>query len=246
MNKVRETSICRSSSRIADGCVVSRTWNVSCRNVRLITSGARDEPPMPRSTTASMSSTTESANCSRSSASSSMRHGSSSHPSHLPSSLPVQSAASRAQIRSTISVPSATLGGRQLAALRVDVLDDLAERVRELLHAFRLERVGDVVVVDAGGCELLQEPVRLVDPFEHGVAAHLAVILEGADRLERHRVHRLGADQLLDVHDVAVVGVLRRGGRPEAALLRRAFPLEVRPPRVVTREDLQVMLVREL
>src|SRR5260370_20197472 len=37
----------------------------------------------------------------------------------------------------------------------------------------------------------------------------LAVILVGQDRLLGHRVHRLGADQLLDIHRVRVGGVLR-------------------------------------
>ena len=146
MKSVRETSICASSARIACGCVVSRTWNVSCRNVRLITSGASDEPPMPSRTTASTRSTTESANCSSRSTSSRMRHGSSSQPSQLPSSAPVQTPESRAQIRSTIVASRS----RQRAALGADALDDLVERVGELLDALCLERLDDVVVVDAG------------------------------------------------------------------------------------------------
>ena len=53
-----------------------------------------------------------------------------------------------------------------------------------------------------------------IEVLEDGVAPHLAVILERLHGLERHGVHRLGADQLLDVDHVAVFGVLRRGGGP--------------------------------
>src|SRR6188472_4306501 len=164
---------------------------------------------MPRSTTASIRSTTRSAKVSSSSTSSRMRQGSSSQPSHFPSSRPVQTAGSRAQMRSTISAlmraPSSLRPyrpgsrSRQRAALLADAVDDLVERVGELLHALLLERVGHVVVVHACGGELLEELARVADSLEHRVAAHLAVLLERVDRLERHRVHRLRPDELLDV-----------------------------------------------
>ena len=87
-----------------------------------------------------------------------------------------------------------------------------------------LERLDDVVVVDAGLRELHEQLVRLVDVLDDGVAANLAVVLKRLDRLERHRVHGVRPDQLLDVDHVAVVRVLRRRRRPEAALLRCALP----------------------
>jgi hypothetical protein len=70
------------------------------------------------------------------------------------------------------------------------------------------------------------------------------VILERLDRLSRHRVHRSRADQLLNVQDVPILGVLRRCRRPQAPLGRRAFLDESIP--AVTREDLLVVLVGEL
>ena len=104
---------------------------------------------------------------------------------------------------------------------------------------------GDVVVVDARLGELRRAAAwAFSTPFEHRVAAHLAVILERLDRLERHRVHRVGPDQLLDVDHVAVVGVLGRRRRPQAALLVRALPFEILPAR--SRERLEKVLVREL
>ena len=57
------------------------------------------------------------------------------------------------------------------------------------------------------------------------------MILERLDRLERHRVHRVGADQLLDVEHVAVRRILRRRRRPQAPLVARALAGEVLPPR---------------
>ncbi len=102
----------------------------------------------------------------------------------------------------------------------------------------------DVVVVDARLGEILEELVRLVDALHHRVAAHLAVILERLDRLERHRVHGVGPDELLDVHRVAVGGVLRRGRRPQRALRPRALALQVLP--ALALERLAEVLVREL
>jgi hypothetical protein len=54
----------------------------------------------------------------------------------------------------------------------------LLERVGELLHALRLERRDDVVVVDADLGELVEQGMCLVDALGQRVA-HLAVVLEG-------------------------------------------------------------------
>src|SRR5947209_3403938 len=199
MKSVCSRSIDASSARIACGWVVSRTWNASLRNVRRSTSGARLDPPMPSSTIASSpSSATPSANSTSSPTRSRIRPGSSSQPSHRASSAPVQTVESRSQIRS-MSVAESILasGGGELPTLRPHPLEELGERVGELLHALELERLGDVVVVDADFCELVEQLAGLLHALGDGVAAHLAVILERDDRLQRHRVHRLRADQLL-------------------------------------------------
>ena len=70
------------------------------------------------------------------------------------------------------------------------------------------------------------------------------MVLERLDRVARHRVDGVGPDQLLDVEHVAVLGVLGRGRRPQAALRRRALGGQRVP--VVAREDLLVGLVGEL
>ena len=76
------------------------------------------------------------------------------------------------------------------------------------------------------------------------VERHLAVVLEGLDRLLGHRVHGLGPDQLLDVHDVAVLGVLRGRRGPERPLRRRALGDQEVPG--LAGEELLVALVGEL
>ena len=119
----------------------------------------------------------------------------------------------------------------------------LDERVGELLHALLLQRVGHVVVVDAGIAQLVEQALRFVKTALQRLLDP-AVILKRLDRLLRHRVHRQRPDQLLDVHHVAVRRVLRRRGRPEAALRVRTRACEAVP--AVTREHALVVLVREL
>ena len=70
----------------------------------------------------------------------------------------------------------------ELAALRADAVEQLVERVGELLDALLLERLGDVVEVDAGQRELVEERPRLVDPLLER-RRDRAVVLERLDRL---------------------------------------------------------------
>ena len=191
------------------GCVVSRTWKRSRPNARRSTSGARLDPPIPSRTTssappaASASSPSSPSRCR-------IRSGSSSHPSHWASSCPVQTVGSRSQIRSTSSPGSrrlaASLGDAcsddQLAALRADPVEQLGERVGELLHALLLEHPRDVVDVDPGRGQLVEEPPRLVESLLER-QRDLAVVLERLDRLLGHRVH-----------GVAGRSAPRRRGRP--------------------------------
>src|SRR5437899_10080792 len=247
MNIVLPRSRVCSACRIIAGCVVSRTCNCFAPNVRFNTSGAREEPPMPSRTNVSNLVRASVANSTTSPARSCMRFGSSSQPSHLSSSVPVQTVASRAQIRSMSSccVATVTPPSRldELAALRADAVQQLLEGIGELLHALALQRGGDVVVVDASGSEIGEQLVRCVDVLRER-QLDLAVILEGADRLLGHGVHRLRADQLLDIQDVAILGILRRRGRPQAALFCGALRLEGLP--AWAGEHVEIVLVREL
>src|SRR5258706_1449092 len=200
---------------------------------------------MPSSTIASRpSSATWSANSATSATRSRMRFGSSSQPSHFASSAPVQTVESRSQILPMSSARFKVSRGGELPPLGAHPLEQLLEGVGELLHAFHLERLADVVVVDADRRELLEQLVRFLHTLRDRVASHLSVILEGFDRLLRHRVHGERADQLLHVHHVAVRRVLRRGRRPEAALWIRTLRGEELP--ALAGERSLEMFVREL
>ena len=87
--------------------------------------------------------------------------------------------------------------------------------------------------------------VRLVDPFEHGVGAEVAVAFgERVDRCLRERVHGVAADQRVDVERGGVRRVLRRRRRPQRALHPRALRRERVPARAGERRE--ELLVREL
>src|SRR4051812_6032481 len=70
--------------------------------------------------------------------------------------------------------PPPRLRRDQLVALGRHALEQILERVGELLHALPLEHGGHVVVVDPGFGELVDQRVRLVKPLRDRVAAHLA------------------------------------------------------------------------
>ena len=242
---VRSTSISRSSARIAAGCVVSRTWNAldaerlrgsprargssrPCRAGRRRRSRRRPA----RRTARAQGEPRASAPARRASRATSPRPRRSRPTRRAPRSCGRALALDR---RSR---------GYELAALGADAVEQLGERVGELLHALGLERRDDVVVVDAGVARARRSAAAPRRRPRAPSRLHLAVVLEGRDRLVRHRVDGLGRDQLLDVHHVAVVRVLRRGRRPEAALLRRALALEVLPARAGV--GLEPVLVGEL
>src|SRR5207248_3319399 len=159
------------------------------------------QPPTPSRTPYDTSTAPRSENASRSTSRSRMWRGSTRQPSQLASSPPVQSVGSRPQRRSTIAAGSSRSGSDELPALRADPLEQLLERIGELLDAFLLERVGDVVVVDPGPGQLVEQASRLVEALVER-RRDGAVVLERLDRLLRHRVDRVGADQRVDIERV--------------------------------------------
>src|SRR6266542_400288 len=113
---------------------------------------------------------------------------------------------------------------QDLALLR-DAALQLFERIAELLHALALQRPRYVVVVEPRLAEVVEQLARLVETLLERVG-YDAVVLERHDRLLRHRVDGVRADQLLDVEHVSVCRVLRRRRGPEAALQARALRRE--------------------
>src|SRR5262249_6046320 len=92
-------------------------------------------------------------------------------------------AADRARAGSRRRGPS---GGHQRLELALQALDQVGERLLELLDALLLEHLHDVVVGDAGLLEGAEDGARAVEVLEDRVAADLAVVVGGVDRLQRH------------------------------------------------------------
>ena len=153
-----------------------------------------------------------------------IRSGSSSQPSHFASSCPSRRsgrAPRSARTRSSMSITryAETSSPRFFATPSSSSLNESANFCTPSSSSVS----DDVVVVDAGLRELARAAASPRRAPRRDVVRDLAVILERLDRLDRHRVHGVRPDQLLDVHHVAVVRVLRRGRGPEAALRRRAL-----------------------
>jgi len=89
-------------------------------------------------------------------------------------------------------------------------VEELLERAGELLDALAVQGFGDVVVVHASASETVDERPGLREVvFETGFGLSVVVVL--LDGFFGHRVDGVGADQLLDVDGVGVVGVLGGG-----------------------------------
>src|SRR5438445_543631 len=99
-------------------------------------------------------------------------------------------------------------------------------RIGEQLDAIDAKVAGDLVHVDADRGKITQDLPGTLDVFEQA-GTNLAVLLERHHGLLRHGVHRLGADQLLDVHHVAIGRILGSRAGPETALHRRPRRSEV-------------------
>ena len=105
----------------------------------------------------------------------------------------------------------------ELLLLAGDLLEQFRDRIREQLHPVDLEVVGHFVHVDADAGQLAQHLAGAVHVLEQ-TRPYLAVLFEGHHGLLRHGIDRFRADQLLDVHHVAVVRILGTGAGPQAAL----------------------------
>ena len=105
--------------------------------------------------------------------------------------------------------------GDDRLALGLDAGQQLVHRRDEGLDAVAQQLVGDVVDVDARRAQRV-EVRRGVE--RGGRAAHLGLGGRGLQGRQRHRVHRVGPDEAVDVQRLRVRRVLDAGGGPERAL----------------------------
>ena len=112
----------------------------------------------------------------------------------------------------------------QLLLLLRDFLEQLRDRVREQLDAVHLQVIGHLLHVDADVGQIAHHLLGAGQILEKA-RTNLAMLFERHHRLLRHGVDRFWPDQLLDVHDVAVVRVFGSCAGPETALdLRTLAP----------------------
>ena len=126
---------------------------------------------------------------------------------------PVDRAVDGAQVR----VVGTNLAGSQLLLFVCDLFQQLRDRVREQLDTVHLKVISDFVHVDADGGQLAHHLLG-AGQFLEQTGTDLAMLFEGHHGLLGHGVDRLWADQLLDVHHVAVVRVFGSGAGPETSL----------------------------
>src|SRR6266481_1641448 len=96
------------------------------------------------------------------------------------------------------------------------------EGISEESYAVDDELFGDFLHGDAGLGEIFHVASGSGDVFGEA-GAELAVIAEGVEGCGGNGVHRVRADEFLDVEDVAVLGILGAGAGPEEALSLRAL-----------------------
>ncbi len=104
-------------------------------------------------------------------------------------------------------------------------LDDRAqilERLRERLDALFLQFLADLDQIDSDRRQPLDDVARFRDAFLER-RTRLTVVAERIHRRRRHRVDRVGADEFLDVLDVAVRVILGAGACPQRPLRTPTF-----------------------
>ena len=131
----------------------------------------------------------------------------------------------------------------QRPTLGLERRDQQVVRTRERGDAVTLQRRGDGVQIDADRPQPPERLARRRHALVHG-GPHAAVVAERLDRLGRHRVDRVGTDQLLDVEHVPVGGVLGARAGPQRTL--HAAPARAQAGERRAVEDLAEALVDDL
>lgn len=94
-----------------------------------------------------------------------------------------------------------------------DGLEQLIEGGDKLVDPLFLELAGDLLVADPNSLECRQSCPGFREVLFSG-EARVSMVAEALQCLERHRVHGIGGDQLLDVQDITVGRILRAGTGP--------------------------------
>ena len=127
----------------------------------------------------------------------------------------------RAQSRRTHHTVTARQGRQQVR-----------ERIAKGLQALAQQLIGDRIQIDACGRYLLERALGPGHILGQGLG-NRAVIHEGRDRRRRRGVHRLRAQQPIDIDRVRVLGVLGAGAGPQQTLGLRALAVQRFPTRAL-------------
>ena len=111
---------------------------------------------------------------------------------------------------------------------RLDGVQEAVEGLGEELESIVGELLADLLEIDAQLGQLAQLRARLLRSLRDRLR-HLAVVVEGLQRAERHGVDGVLADERLDVVHVAVSLVLGAGRGPERPLAGGALRLQRLP-----------------
>ena len=107
----------------------------------------------------------------------------------------------------------------------LNAFKQLMEGIGELLHAFILELLGHLIVVNANFLKGVKFRVSLWNVVLDA-KAHSTVIAEVLNSFQRHRIHGVWADEFLCVQHIAVGRVLGTSAGPQRSLYMSAILLE--------------------
>src|ERR1051326_5052841 len=124
--------------------------------------------------------------------------------------------------------------------LALNALKQLMEGIGELLHAFILELLGHLVIVDADVLKGVKFRVSLRDAL-FDTKARLAVIFEVLNSFQRHRIHGVQANEFLRIEHIAVCRIFGTGASPQRPLYMSALLLEFLETRRV-KEALELLV----
>ncbi len=101
--------------------------------------------------------------------------------------------------------------------LAFNTLEELMERVGELLHSLIQQLLGNLVVMDANFLEGCKLRLSLRDVVLYA-QADLSVVAEVLDGLKRHGINGMGAYQFLGVEHIAICGIFGARAGPQRSL----------------------------